>query len=90
MVASDTVISALAFHWLVIIIKWGVCDLPNCVGLENIGKYFYETDELPNLRPTQPKKNGVRNGVWATFFPHRKYFFVGYDWFYIGNTLQET
>ena len=38
----------------------GACGLPNSVWLENMylvpGKYYYETDELPNLRPAQPKK----------------------------------
>ena len=34
---------------------YGVCDLPNYVGLQNM--YHYETDELPNPRPTQPRKN---------------------------------
>ena len=52
-------------------------------------KYFYETDEFPNPRQTQPKKNQVKSGIWATF-SHSKYFFVGWDWFYMGNILQET
>ena len=43
--------------------------------------------------PTQgqpnPRKNGLKSGIWATF-SHSKYFFVGWDWFYIGNRLQET
>ena len=30
-------------------------------------KHYYETDELPNPRPTQPKKNEVKSGIWATF-----------------------
>ena len=46
---------------------------------------YYETDELPNPRPTQPPKNLVESGTWATF-SHSKYFFVGWDWSYIGNT----
>ena len=48
-------------------------------------KYYYETDELPNPRPTQPPKKLVESGTWATF-SHSKYFFVGWDWSYIGNT----
>ena len=30
-------------------------------------KYYYETDEIPNPRPTQPKYNEVNSGIWATF-----------------------
>ena len=45
-------------------------------------KYYYETDELPNPRPTQPKKKQVKSGVWTTF-PTPCFFFVGWDWFYI-------
>ena len=30
-------------------------------------KYYYETIKLPNPRPTQPKKNSVQSGIWATF-----------------------
>ena len=52
-------------------------------------KYYYETDELPNPRSTQPKKNWVKSGTWATF-SLSKLFFVGWDLFYIGNRLQET
>ena len=51
--------------------------IPNSVGLENI-KYYYETDELPYSRPTQPKKNQVKSGIWATFFP-QQIIFVGWD-----------
>ena len=47
-------------------IRWGVFYLPNYVGLEH--KCYYETDELPNPRPTQPKENEVKSSVWATFF----------------------
>ena len=39
-------------------------------------KYYYETDELPNPRPTQHKKNEVKSGIWPTF-SHRKIFFRG-------------
>ena len=41
---------------------------------------YYETDELPNSRPTQPKKKWVKSGIWATFFPTffpRQIFFRG-------------
>ena len=35
----------------------GVCDLPILVRLENMYKYYYETDELPQPKanPTQEK-----------------------------------
>ena len=36
------------------------------VGWKTI-EYHYETDELPNPRPTQPKKNKVKSGIGATF-----------------------
>ena len=39
-------------------------------------KYDYETDELTNSRPTQPKKNWVKIGIWATF-SHSNELFVG-------------
>ena len=38
------------------------------------GTYYYETDELPNPRPTQSKKTWVENGVWPTFFPQEMFF----------------
>ena len=42
-------------------------------------KYYYETDELPNPRPTQPKKKQVKSGIWATFCHNSsKYFFAGW------------
>ena len=42
------------------------------------GNYYYEADELLDPRPTQPKENQVKSGMWATF-SHNKYFFVGWD-----------
>ena len=44
-------------------------DLPNSVGFGVWKTYikYYETDELPNPRPTQPKKNEVKSGIWASF-----------------------
>ena len=39
-------------------------------------KHYYETDELPNPRPTQPKKEQVKSCIWATF-SHSKYFLRG-------------
>ena len=47
-------------------------------------KYYYETDELPYPRKIRLKV------VFGSFFPTAKVFFVGWDWFYIGNRLQET
>ena len=35
------------------------------------------------------QKNSLKVAFWAAF-SHSKYFFVGWDWFYIGNRLQET
>ena len=52
-------------------------------------KYCYETDELPNPRPTQPKKNEVKSGNWATFV-HSKHLFRGLGLIFMGNRLQET
>ena len=46
-------------------------------------KYYNETDELPN-----PRKKWLKSGVWA-IFAHGQYFSLGWDWFYIGNRLQE-
>ena len=39
-------------------------------------KYYYETDELPNPRPAQPKKNWAKSGIWATF-PSQEIVFRG-------------
>ena len=41
------------------VVHKGVCDLPNYVYLVTY-KYYYEIDELPNPRPTQPKKNRLQ------------------------------
>ena len=37
-------------------------------------KYYHETDELPNPRPTQPEENQVASRIWASFFPQRIFF----------------
>ena len=46
----------------------------------------------PTNSPTQgqpnPRKKQAKSGNWA-IFPHSKVFFVGWDWFYIGNRLQK-
>ena len=34
-------------------------------------KYDYETDELPNPRPTQPRKNEVKKWQLGHFFPQQ-------------------
>ena len=47
------------------------------LGLKTYCKYYHETDELPNPRPTQPKKNEVKSAIWATF-SHSKQFFGGW------------
>ena len=52
-------------------------------------KCYYKTDELPNPKANpNPRKIRLKSGIWATF-SHSKQFFVGWDWFYIGNRLQE-
>ena len=53
-------------------------------------EYYHETDELPNPTLTQPKKKKLKSGIWAIFFFPQQIIFVGRDWFYIGNKLQET
>ena len=42
--------------------------------------YYYETDKLPNPRPTQPKKKYVKKVAFGPlcFFP-QQIFFVGWD-----------
>ena len=37
-------------------------------------KYDHENVELPDPRPTQPKKNQVKSGIWATFSPQQMIF----------------
>ena len=48
-------------------------------------RYYYETDELPNPRPIQPKKSQANSGIWATFFLTANIF----SWVGIGF-IQET
>ena len=47
----------------------------------------------PTNSPTQgqlnPRKNRLKAAFGATF-SHSDYFFVGWDWLYMGNRLQET
>ena len=52
-------------------------------------RYYYETVELPNPRPTLPKKKWVMCGIWAAFSPQR-IIFRGLGLFYMGNSLQEA
>ena len=48
----------------------------------------------PTNSPTQgqrnPRKNRLKGGNWATFFPTANNFCAGWDWLYIGNRLRET
>ena len=37
-------------------------------------EYYYDTVELPNPRPTQPKKKEVKMDIWATFSPQQIFF----------------
>ena len=49
-------------------------------------EYYCETVELLN-----PKANPPQEKIFGGhFFPTARYFLVGWDWFYIGNRLQET
>ena len=47
----------------------------------------------PFNSPTQgqpnPRKNRLKVAIGAATFSHSKYFFVGWDWFYIGNRLPD-
>ena len=56
------VIRVFAIHH--ILLGWKTC------------KKYYETDELPNPRPTQPNPRNIRlkRGIWATFFPQQIFF----------------
>ena len=58
-----------------------------------VGKHV-TTIVKPTNSPTQgqPNPRTVRFKSWhlGHFFPTANYFFVGWDWFYIGNRLQET
>ena len=53
--------------------------------------HYYETDEVPNPRPTQiQEKKKARSGIWATFSPQQvKISWGGID-FTLGNRLQEA
>ena len=52
-------------------------------------KYYHETYDLPNPRPTQSDKNYVKNV--GHIFPQQIVFLVGVGiWCYIGNRPQET
>ena len=62
---------------------------PNSVGLEACKQQYYETDELPNPRPTQPKKDSIKSVFWATF-SLSKWFFLGLGLIVCRNRLQET
>ena len=50
----------------------------------------YETDELPNPRPTHPKKNQVESGIGGHLFPTASSVPVGWDRFGTGNRLEDT
>ena len=54
-------------------------------------KDYHETDELPKTKADPTQKGKIRCKVdLGHFFPTAKYFFVGWDWFYVGNRLEET
>ena len=47
-----------------------ICQI--LLGWKNVGiKYYYETDELPNPRPTQPKKSWAKEWHLDHFFPQQ-------------------
>ena len=53
-------------------------------------KYHYEKPtNLPAQGQPNPRKIGQKWHL-GHFFPQQFFFFVGWDWFYIGNRLQET
>ena len=53
-----------------------------------IRKYYYETDELPKPNPNQEQLG--QKVAFGPLFPTANNFFVGWDWFYVGNRLPET
>ena len=57
--------------------------IPNSVGLVTTCRYCYETDELPNPRPTQPKKIFFRlKRAFEPLFPtanNFSFFGLGFD-----------
>ena len=59
------------------------------VGLENISILLWNRRNSPTQGQLNPRKIRLKVAFWVTF-SHSKYFFVGWDWFYIGNRLQET
>ena len=52
-------------------------------------KHYYETDELPNASQPNPRKKMLKV-VFGPLFPIANTFPIGWNWFYIGNRLQET
>ena len=53
-------------------------------------KYYYETDELPNPRPTQLKKIRLKVAFGPLFPTANNFSWVGIDFIYLGNRLRET
>ena len=58
------------------LVRHSVCAIYQIIWGWKTYKYYYETDEFPNPRPTQPTKKMVESGIWATF-SHGKYFVRG-------------
>ena len=51
---------------------------------------FYETVEFPKTQD-KPNPRKIRLKVaFGLLFPTGKYFFVGWDWFHVGNRLQQA
>ena len=52
-------------------------------------KYIMKPANSPTQGQPNPRKNRLK-AAFGPLFSHSKQFFVGWDWFYIGNRLQET
>ena len=59
---SDVHIFGRVFAIYQIMLGWKTCN------------HYYETDEFPNPRPTQPNKKMVKSGIRATFSPQQAIF----------------
>ena len=79
--------------------SWLLC--PPVIGCSRYIPNYYYVGLSANINvmakttnsQTQGQPNTRKNRLeWQLghFFPHSKYFFVGWDWFKIGNRLQET
>ena len=60
--------------------------------IKHIKVIMKPTNSPPTQRPTPPKKDKVKKRAFGPLFysPQQNNFFVGWDWFYIGNRLQDN